>query len=102
MGLGFIDDIALLAHARTYKEANNKLKNMMEKPNSALDWSREHNTKFELDKTALVCLSRKRIADEDNPGKSKPAHRPSITIGNHVIRPSRSHKFLGVIIDDEF
>ncbi|KIK38844.1 hypothetical protein CY34DRAFT_90303, partial [Suillus luteus UH-Slu-Lm8-n1] len=31
MGLGFIDNIALLAHAKTYKEANNKLKNMMEK-----------------------------------------------------------------------
>ncbi|KAG2745195.1 hypothetical protein P692DRAFT_201841332 [Suillus brevipes Sb2] len=62
---------------------------------------REHNAEFELDKTALVCLSRKRVEDEDNPGKTKPAHRPSITIGNHVIRPSHSHKFLGVIIDDE-
>jgi hypothetical protein len=30
MGLGFIDDIALLARARTHEEANSKLKNMME------------------------------------------------------------------------
>jgi hypothetical protein len=74
---------------------------MMEKQNGALDWSREHNAEFELDKTALVCLSRRRVEDEDNPGKTKPAHCPSITIGNHEIRPSRSHKFLGVIIDDE-
>ncbi|KAG2739808.1 hypothetical protein P692DRAFT_20687733, partial [Suillus brevipes Sb2] len=27
--------------------------------------------------------------------------RPSITIRNHIINPSHSHKFLGVIIDDE-
>jgi hypothetical protein len=73
----------------------------MEKPGGALDWSREHDAEFELDSTALVCLSRKRVADENNPGKSKPAHRPPITIGNHVIQPSRSHKFLGIIIDDE-
>ncbi|KAG1824556.1 uncharacterized protein BJ212DRAFT_1260835, partial [Suillus subaureus] len=101
MGLGFIDDIALLAHAKTYEEANNKLKNMMEKPGGTLEWSHEHNAEFELDKTALICLSRKHTADKDNPGKSKPMHRPSITIGNHTINPSHSHKFLGIIIDKE-
>jgi len=39
MALGFIDDVALVARARSYQEANDKLKNMMERPGGALDWS---------------------------------------------------------------
>ncbi|KAG2029192.1 hypothetical protein BDR03DRAFT_881567, partial [Suillus americanus] len=41
------------------------------------------------------------MADPDNPGKTKPVHRPSITLSSHTIQPSRSHKFLGIIIDEE-
>lgn len=81
--------------------ANRKLKGTMEKPGRALEWSRKHNAEFELDKTALVCLSRKRIPDTDNPRKTVPIPRPSIMISGHTIHPSSSHKFLGVIIDQE-
>ncbi|KAG2742524.1 hypothetical protein P692DRAFT_20652403, partial [Suillus brevipes Sb2] len=93
--------IAIAARARTYELANEKLKGMMEKPGGALEWSRKHNAEFELDKTALVCLSRKRIPDANNPGKTVPVPRPPITISGHTIHPSSSHKFLGVIIDQE-
>ncbi|KAJ8584194.1 hypothetical protein M405DRAFT_747481, partial [Rhizopogon salebrosus TDB-379] len=54
LSLGFIDDIALAASGKSYEEANVKLAAMMEKPGGALDWSRNHNADFELDKTALL------------------------------------------------
>lgn len=58
LSLGFLDDVVLVAKAESYEEANGKLACMMEKEGGALEWSREHHTEFELDKTALVCLSK--------------------------------------------
>ncbi|KAG1889997.1 hypothetical protein F4604DRAFT_642211 [Suillus subluteus] len=73
----------------------------MEKQGGALEWSEGHNAEFELEKTALICLSSKRITDPNNPGKTIPSPRLPITIRNHTIQPSKSHKFLGVIIDQD-
>ena len=33
--------------------------------------------------------------------KTKPTTRPTIQLSNHVIKPTTSHKFLGVIMDQE-
>ncbi|KAG2065425.1 hypothetical protein BDR04DRAFT_1130401 [Suillus decipiens] len=73
----------------------------MEKQGGTLDWSREHNTDFKLDKTALLCISRKRVINPNRRNKTLLASCQSITICNYIIEPSRSHKFLGIIIDDE-
>lgn len=100
LSLGFIDDVALAARGKSYEEANSKLKKMMEKEGGALEWSKEHNAEFELDKTALICLSRKRIQDPADRHKTIPAPRPPIVLGDHTIQPSASSKFLGVIIDE--
>lgn len=74
---------------------------MMEKQGGALQWSEEQNAEFELEKTALICLSRKRVPSEEDPRKTIPTPRIPITIRNHVIQPSKSHKFLSVIIDQD-
>jgi hypothetical protein len=93
--------MAIVARAKSYKITNGKLKVMMEKPRGALDWSQRHNTKFELDKTALICLSRKHTTSTVDPQKTIPVHQPSITISEHTIQLLTSHKFLGIIIDQE-
>jgi hypothetical protein len=61
LSLGLLDDVALAARAKSYKESNEKLRHMMEKRGGALEWSEQHHAEFELEKTALICLSRKRI-----------------------------------------
>lgn len=53
-----------------------------------MDWSRTHNSTFELDKTALVDFSR-----------SKTVPRPPISIGSQIITPVESHVLLGVAFD---
>jgi hypothetical protein len=73
LSLGFLDDVALAARGKTYEESNGKLKRMMEKRGGALEWSEQHNAEFELDKTALICLSSVRIPDPDNPRKTIPS-----------------------------
>jgi hypothetical protein len=45
-------------------------------------------------------LSKKRIPDPNNPNKTIPSPCQPITIRNHTIHPSKSHKFLGIIIDE--
>jgi hypothetical protein len=100
LSLGFINDVALIAKGKSYDEAHSKLVNMMEKRGGTLQWSAEHHTEFELDKTTLVCLSRKQIPCETLPNKSILASKPAVTIHNHKIQPSSSHKFLGVITDE--
>ncbi|KAG1867703.1 hypothetical protein F4604DRAFT_1526333, partial [Suillus subluteus] len=65
----------------------------------ALEWSEQHHTEFKLEKTVLICLSREYILSEDNPRKTVPAPHPAITIHNHIIQPSKSHKFLSLIVD---
>jgi hypothetical protein len=61
LSLGFIDDVALIAKGESCEEANTKLTRIMEKRGGALQWSEEHHAEFELDNTALACLSRKRV-----------------------------------------
>jgi hypothetical protein len=87
LSLGFLDDIVLVARGKTYAESNEKLKHMMEKREGALEWSEQHNAKFEfeLEKTTLICLSSKRITDPNNHSKTIPSPRLLITIRNHTI-----------------
>ena len=94
-------DTAFAARGKSQEEANKKLKVIMEKDNGALAWGKEHRADFELDKTALLCVTRGRVPDPNNRGKSILAPRPPITIQGHHIEPSKAVKFLGIIIDDK-
>lgn len=48
-----------------------------------------------------MAFSREREADPTNPGKTRRVTRPSLTLGNTVIKPVSTHKYLGVLMDDE-
>jgi ribonuclease HI len=87
---GFVDDIALLARAKTLGEANTKLESMMERPGGMRQWAAEHKCEHKYEKTALIGFTRK--PDEE---------RPSVTIAGTTILPSATHKFLGVIFDQQ-
>ncbi|QRW09851.1 Reverse transcriptase from transposon X-element protein [Ceratobasidium sp. AG-Ba] len=90
MASGFVDDIALLARAKTLGEANDKLVSMMDRPGGMREWAANHTCEHEYEKTALIGFSRR-------PGEV----RPPITIAGIEIQPSRSHRFLGVIFDQQ-
>ena len=101
LGLGFINDTAFLARGKMLEEANGKLKNLMEKEGGALSWGERYEAEFELEKTALICVTRGREPDPTNRGKSILVPRPGITVRGHCIEPQRLSKFLGIIIDEE-
>ena len=101
LGLGFIDDTAFAARGKDFEEANKKPREIMESDDGALAWGRQHKAEFELDKTALICASCGRKPDPNNRGKSTPLPRPPIHIQGHRVEPTKSYKFLSVIIDEE-
>jgi hypothetical protein len=63
---------------------------MMERPNGALQWSRDHNSKFEVNKFALIDFTR-----------SRTKARPPLTIQDTIIKPTEHHHFLGLVVDQE-
>ena len=95
----FVDDTVYLAAGNTFQENNDKLSNMMTRPNGANEWSASHNSNFEIDKFALLHMSRKREPDPNRQGKQRPIPRPPLHLVNHTINLSTSHKFLGIFLD---
>ena len=60
-----------------------------------------HNSKFEMSKLTLVGFSHRRMHDPACPGKMIAETRPSLSICGMDIKPVKSHKFLGVVFDQE-
>ena len=100
-GAGFIDDIYFIACGPTFSASNNKIKHIMERWGRCLEWSRTHHVSFEMDKNTLVQASRRREESTANPRKTVPKKCVPITIASRVTRPVKSHKFLGIFIDEE-
>lgn len=97
----YVDDITLIAVADSFKDAHKKLKDMMKRAGGAEEWSRDHNSKWEISKFALMDFSQKRRADPLLPGKRTSLERPSLNLNGTEIIPSTSHRYLGVIFDQE-
>jgi len=88
--LTFVDDTVLLAIAKSFQDTHRILGDMLEREGGAYEWSADHNSRFETSKFGLVDFTL---------SKSKP--RPPMTIRGNVIMPAPSHKFLGVVVDQE-
>jgi len=95
----FVDNTMFFVAGNTFQENNAKLIDMMTRQGGATEWSKTHNSDFEIDKFALLHMSRKLEPDPNRPRKQKPITRPPLHLTNHTIPPSTSHKFLGVFLD---
>jgi hypothetical protein len=88
--LAFVDDTAFVAIGPDFETTHSTLKNMLERPGGGFEWSRNHNSRFETNKFALIDFS-----------MNKNRTRPPMNIQGAIIRPSPTHRFLGVILDQE-
>ena len=101
MKVGYVDDVNFFAEGPTFNNAYAVLGNMMMCDGGGLDWSRNHNSKFEMSKLTLVGFSRQHVQDPACPGKMIAEPQPSLSLGDTVIQPVASHKFIGVVFDQE-
>ncbi len=101
--LGFVDDAAAGARAKTFPETHAKLKTVMEVSDGVLNWTTTHNCIFGIPKWQLLdCTARTRSAPHPKlPGKTirVPNSRDGIMIGGRLIKVKRAAKFLGVLIN---
>ena len=88
--LAFVDDTVFIAIADSFTETHNILKDMLERPGGGLEWSKDHNSRFEASKFGLLDFT-----------LSKTKQRPQMSFRGVTIKPAPSHKFLGVIVDQE-
>jgi hypothetical protein len=73
----------------------------MTRPGRAYSWAAKHNCQFAVEKFRLMGLTRRREKNPTKSNKTRPAVRPPIKIGQHIVKPTTTHKFLGLIMDQE-
>ena len=99
--VGYIDDVNFFAEGPTFNAAYAKLNDMMTCEGGGQEWSRNHNSKFEMSKLTLVGFSCWNTQDLAHPGKTVAEPWPNLTLGDTTIKPTKSHKFVGVAFDQE-
>jgi len=87
IALAFVDDTAFVAVAETFKETHEILMNMMTREGGGYQWSRDHNSRFETSKFALMDFTR-----------SKTKRREPIMLDGVRIEPVHHTRFLGIIL----
>ena len=98
LATGFVDDCAFVAVANSLEETHTILKDMMERPNGGLDWSRGHNSQFEISKLAVMDFPRPHKAELSPPLIIDQTH-PDGTTTSSTIALTQTYKYLGVIFD---
>lgn len=63
MALAFVDDTAYVAIARTFEETHEILRDMLERDGGAFQWSKDHNSRFETSKFALMDFTRSKTKE---------------------------------------
>jgi Reverse transcriptase (RNA-dependent DNA polymerase) len=99
--VGFVNDTTIMAEGTDLEEAFDKLTDIMTRPGGAYSWAAKHDCQFAVEKFGLMGLTRCREKNLMKPSKTRPVARPPIKIGQHIVKPTPTHKFLGLIMDQE-
>src|SRR5271168_2650149 len=102
LALNYADDAMCAASAPSLQQAAQKIVQMWEQPGSLAEWSRTHFSLYKHSKFIAISFTRKKIIDPDNSRKRIKQAPVEIQLEDHLkVKTSSSHKFLGVILDDE-
>jgi hypothetical protein len=94
----FVDDSMMLAIGNNLAECHEKLKDMMERPGGGFEWSRTHNSPFEISKIALMNFPH---SHRDSLPGDLILDRPNLdgSVSTSATKAVGSYKYLGVIFD---
>ena len=101
LGVGGVVRKSMVHDSLNFNEVYDRLWDMMCRSQGGYNWSKQHNSCFELSKMALIGYSRKQEADLQHPGRLAPETWPDFHLHGDIIKPSTAHKYLGVIFDQE-
>ena len=98
--LGYVANIAIVTIGSDFTETTNRIRNIVTKPEGSLNWSKAHNSKFEVNKWAIMHLSRKSVQDPNNNNERIPIPRPDLVLEGQIIKEVHTYKYLGILIDN--
>ena len=99
--VGYVDNVNFFVEGPTFEAAYAMLNNMMTCEGGSQEWSRNHNSKFKMLKLTLVGFSHRHTQDQACPGKTVAEPRPNFMLDGTTIKPTESHKFVGVAFDQK-
>ena len=71
----------------------------MTRNGGGLQWSRDHNSRFEVSKSAVLHLSRKTAPDPNSDHGRIPLPKPALTLEGQIVQEVQSYKYLGIQVD---
>jgi hypothetical protein len=89
LAMAYIDDAILIAIGADFMDTHEILTDMMTRKGGAIEWSNDHNSRFEFSKLALMDFAHR---------NSKKARLP-LTLLSTTLAPSGSTKYLGVYLN---
>ena len=98
--IGYVDNIAVIAIGENFDDTTNRLKNLMMREDRGLEWSRSHNSKFKVNKSAVMHFTRKTTQDPDT-NKRIPIPSPNLIIKGQTVNEVKSYKCLGILINNK-
>src|ERR1700678_2795228 len=102
LALNYADDAMCAASAPDLQQAAQKIVQMWEQPGGLAEWSKTHFSLYEHSKFVTISFTRKKTIDPNNPRKRIKQAPIEIQLEDHLtVKTGTSHKFLGVILDDE-
>ena len=99
--IGYVDDIALIAIGADLTESTNHLQTIMTKDGGGLDWSIKHNSRFEVNKSAIMHFTKKTIQDPNDTSRHIPIPNPDLILEGQVVKQVYSYKYLGILINSQ-
>ena len=97
--IGYVDDIALIATGTGFEETTQRLTDMMTREDGGLQWSTDHNSRFEVSKSAVLHFSRKTVPDPNSDHGRIPLPKPALTLDGQIVQEVQSYKYLGIQVD---
>ena len=73
----------------------------MNRTGGVLEWAKNHNCEFGVEKFQLLDISRKLVPHQLNPKKKVPMLRRALILGEQRILSKETARFLGVIVDNK-
>lgn len=90
--LGYVDDVALIAVGKDFEETTARLEQMMTRGEGGLQWSRDHNSKFEVSKSVVLHASRRTQPDPENDNKQIPLDWPHLVVQERRVKDVANFK----------
>jgi len=88
--------VAILAIGNDLDNTTDKLSEIMNGRDGGLNWSRTHNSKFEISKSVIMHATRARSDDNEYPGG-----HPQLELDGQLVEEVESFKYLGIHVDNK-